>query len=135
MRKLNECLDFDNRKNDSEKLETAKNYTLSRLMFKYFFFFKVKCRSRKDKIWRSSSIRRSSSGILSSSFSSGRVLKSLSRPPPLLRRTLMLSWVTGSCLKILQKAAAFYTVSWFQPLWTTCFSSSGLLLPSKLSYR
>lgn len=33
MRKLNECLDFDNRK-DSEKLETAKNYTSSRLMFK-----------------------------------------------------------------------------------------------------
>lgn len=40
MRKLNECLDFDNRKNDSEKLETAKNYTLSRLMFKYFFFLR-----------------------------------------------------------------------------------------------
>lgn len=34
MRKLNECLDFDNRRKDSEKLETTKNYTMSRLMFK-----------------------------------------------------------------------------------------------------
>lgn len=34
MRKLNECLDFDNRKKYSEKLETTKNYTSSRLMFK-----------------------------------------------------------------------------------------------------
>lgn len=37
MRKLNECLDSDDRKKDSEKQETAKNYTMSRLMFKYFF--------------------------------------------------------------------------------------------------
>lgn len=37
MRKLNECLDFDNTKKDSKKLETAKNYTMSRLIFKYSF--------------------------------------------------------------------------------------------------
>lgn len=35
MRKLNEYLDFDNRKT-TEKLETAKNYTISRLMLNYF---------------------------------------------------------------------------------------------------
>lgn len=34
MRKLNECLDFDNRRKDSEKLEMAKNYAMSRLVFK-----------------------------------------------------------------------------------------------------
>lgn len=42
--------------------------------------------------------------------------------------------VTWSHLKLLQKAAAFYTVGWFGPLCTPCFSFFGLLLPAKLSY-
>lgn len=117
--------------------KTLKNWrllktTVSRLIFKYGFF-KVNCRWCKDKIWMSCSIRISSSGILSSSFSSGSVLKSLSRRSPLLGWTLILPWVTQLCLKILRKATAFYIVSWFGPLWA-CFSFLGLSLPSKLSY-